>query len=464
MHWRKIIVLCLAALPWLATGSRAQTVLGDESRDALTLTVTQGAPSLVSERRHADLAAGDQALVIEPVARRVRVDSGSLSAAGVTVLSQQWDVNGIDAANLLAAHRGKDVTVIWRGANGSEREERATVLATDGQPVFRIGGRVVSGQPERVVYDTLPPGLRAVAAYGADIHADKSGKRTLELSYMTDGLSWQPAYVVEMNGSGKAMLSSWAELRNDSGVDFINAHIRMIAGDMNVTPAAPLRLNRLEKSMMAASVAADNGSAPQALGPYHIYDLSRPLSLRDGESTQVPLLAPVRLNAERRLELPPLPLHAWAGRFADDAPQHPDAVLALRNTSDQPLPAGPVHLFQRGKDGGLAPTGADRLPMVPTGAPFRLTLGRAFDVTAQRVQTDVEKISPEITETAWEVRLNNAGADPAKVLISEVFSGEWLVLEESQRHEKSDATHAGWTVDIPARDEAVLRYRVRIKM
>ncbi|MBR9972723.1 DUF4139 domain-containing protein [Magnetospirillum sulfuroxidans] len=461
MPWRKVLLITIAASPLLAAAGFADTLLGRETRTGLTLTVTQEDVALVRDRRTAAVEAGAQSLIIEPVPRQAQLGAIGLSGSGISVRSQHLDVNGIDANSLLAEHRGKEVTVVWRHANGSEREERATVLVSDGVPVFRVGDKVVSGQPERVIYDALPPHMQTMAAYRADIVVDKAGKHDMELSYLTHGLSWQPAYVVEIEGNTKAVLSAWAELRNASGGDFSNARIRILAGDINRNVAPQPRMARMEKALMATAM--DAAPSPQALGPYHLYSLPQPLSLRDGQALQVPLLPPTRLNVERQLELPALPSYVWNGRFANDAPLHPDATLILRNTADQPLPGGPARLFLRDGDGGLALVGEDSLPMVPAGAPFRLTMGKAFDVTAKRVQTDVQKVAAEITETAWEVRLNNAGDAPVKVRVGAAFAGEWLVLEESLAHDKTDAMNAVWTVPVAAKGETVLRYRVRIK-
>lgn len=465
MRWRTALFATIALSPLLAAGVWADTVLRDDSRTTLTLTIAQDGAALVHDRRTATLEAGEQSLIIEPVARQARLEAGGLTGPGISVRSQSLDLDGIDAQTLLAAHRGKEVTIVWRTGSGAEREERAIVLSADGVPVFGVDGKVISGQPERLVYDSLPAGLHAVPVYRADIAADKAGKRTVELAYVTHGLSWQPAYVIELEEGGKALLSSWATLDNQSGGDFPAAQVRLLAGDPHrgAGPTPMPRAARMEKAMMAT--APDNAPSREALGPHHLYTLAPPVSLRDGQSTQVPLLPPVRITAERQLELPPLPPHAWVGRFATETqPQHPDTLLALRNGSGQPLPAGPARLFLRGADGGLALAGDDRMPMVPVGAPFRLSLGKAFDVTARRVQTDSQKVAAEISETAWEVKLANAGANPVKVLVREVFAGEWLVLEESQRHDKTDAHQAGWSVQVPAKGETVLRYRVRIKL
>lgn len=466
MRWRTALFTTIALSPLLAAGVWADTVLRDDTRTNLTLTIAQDGVTLVRDRRSATLEAGEQALIIEPLPRQARLEAGGLTGPGISVRSQYLDLNGIDAQALLTAHRGKQVTIVWRTGSGAEREERAIVLSADGIPVFGVDGKVVSGQPERVVYDTLPAGLHAVPVYRADIAADKAGKRAVELSYVTHGLSWQPAYVIELEESGKALLSSWATLTNGSGGDFPTAQVRLLAGEPNrgADPTPAPRPVRMEKAMMAASL--DAAPSREALGPHHLYTLAQPVSLRDGQSTQVPFLPPTHISADRLLELPPLPPHAWLGRFAgaETQKQHPDTILALRNSTGQPLPAGPARLFLRGDDGGLALAGDDQMPMVPMGAPFRLSLGKAFDVTAKRVQTDSQKVAAEISETAWEVKLANAGANPVKVLVREAFAGEWLVLEESQRHDKTDSQQAGWSVQVPAKGEAVLRYRVRIKL
>ncbi|MBI2240964.1 MAG: DUF4139 domain-containing protein [Magnetospirillum gryphiswaldense] len=462
MPWRQFLLATIALSPLAAAAGFADTLLDNQTRTGLTLTITQSDVALVRDRRNAHLEAGDQALVIEPLPKRAELGAAGLTASGLVVRSQQVDVGGIDSQALLAAHRGKEVTVVWRGPGGAERQERATVLSAEGQPVFAIGGKVVTGQPERVVYDTLPPGLNSAPGFRADISVEKSGKRDLDLSYLTHGLGWKPAYVVEL-ADGKATLSAWAEITNVSGGDFPAARIRVLAGQVaNDAPLPAPRGARMEKALMAAAM--DSGPDREVLGPHYLYTLDRPVNLTDGQSVQVPLIAPLTMSTETRLELSPLPPHAWVGRFAADRPLHPQAVVALKNTSGQPLPAGPARLFQRSADGALAFSGQDLMPMVPAGAPFRLSLGQAFDVTAQRVQTDVQKVSADVTETAWEVRLKNGGDSPAKVLVNEAFAGEWLVLEESLRHEKRDASHAGWSVQVPGKGEAVLRYRVRIKL
>lgn len=461
MRRRLALVTAAAILPLLAAAGAADTVLSPAERSGLSLLVTQEDTALVRDRRPVTLDKGADVLVVEGVARRARESSGWLSGAGIAVVEQGFQLAAPDADSLLAASVGQEATVVWRDAGGAEREERAKVISAGPQPVFQVGGKVVAGTPSRILYDALPPELRLSPAYRATLNVENSGKRDVELAYLTGGLSWQADYVAELNSAEDAVnLSAWATLTNTSGGDFANARVQVMAGDVNTVAEAPVRIQRAEKVLVAAAMAP--APVREALGGYHLYTLPQPVSLRDGERKQVGLMAPVRLSAERVLVLDPMPPQAWRDRAAEPPAQHPAMVLKLKN-GGQPLPAGTLRVFQRAHDGAATFLGEDRLPATPAAATARATLGRAFDVTARRSQTDFTRVAADITEAAWQVKLSNAGDLPAKVVVRESFGGDWLVLEESAKHAKENAFTAAWTVTVPAKGEAVLEYRARVK-
>lgn len=465
MKRRLALVTAAALVPLLAAAGLADTVLTPSERTGLALTITQEDTALVRDRRPVVLDKGPQVLVVEGVARKVRDATAWLTGTGLAVLEQGFQLAGIDADSLLAAAIGHEVTVVWRDGNGDEREERAKVMAAGPQPVFEVGGKLVAGAPARVLYDALPPDIRPLPAYRATLSAETAGKREVELAYLTSGLGWQADYVAEMNATeDRVALSAWATLSNTSGADFANARVQVMAGDVNVVTDAPMPRQRgAEKLLMATAAMAPAAPVRERLGGYHLYTLAQAVSLRDGERKQVALMAPAQLAAERTLILDPLPPQAWRDRAAEQPAQHPLAVLRLKNTGAEPLPAGTIRVFERARDGGATFVGEDRLTATPAGASARVALGRAFDVSARRGQTDFTRVSAEITEAAWEVRLANAGDAPAKVVVRESFGGDWLVLSETQPHAKENAATAAWTVTVPAKGETVLSYRARVK-
>ncbi|MBI5166001.1 MAG: DUF4139 domain-containing protein [Magnetospirillum sp.] len=461
MPRRRLFVLIAAAALGISVPADAgdgEAMVGTAGRSGLTLVIAQDGRAQVRDRRPAVLDKGAGTLVFDGIARLAEPGSATLAAPGVTVREQSLDLDGIAAERLLARALGHDVTVVWRDG---ERETRARVLAADGTPVFLQDGKVVAGTPARILYDALPSGLHPTPVFRAAVIAESAGRRDLDLGYQTGGLGWRAEYAGElMPGSDKLALAAWAVLDNQSGADYPAARIQLLAGEPAWAAAVPLR-RRATVAVAAAAMAGD--PEREGLGPHHLYTLAHPVGLADGEHKQVPLLPPATLAATRLLVLDPLPPHGWRDRLGDLEPQHPGLRLSFVNGTGAPLPAGTLRVAQRAKDGTAVPVGETRLPPLPAGATATLALGEAFDVTARRVQTDFRRVSAEITEAAWEVRLANGGDSPATVSVGEAFGGDWLVVDESRPHRKDNAFAASWSVPVPAKGEATVRYRVRVK-
>jgi hypothetical protein len=125
-----------------------------------------------------------------------------------------------------------------------------------------------------------------------------------------------------------------------------------------------------------------------------------------------------------------------------------------------PLPQGVVRVYARGADGALALVGEDRMAATAAGKPVTLTLGQAFDVTAERRQTSASRPCQGSFEAAEEIVLRNAKKTPVTVTVVELLSGDWRILEESDAHEAADAGAARWHLEVPALGERKLAYRV----
>lgn len=451
----RFALLLVLTIP--VTASAAEISAPSAERSTLSLTLHQDGPALVRDRRPAVLERGGSTLVLDGIPRTVRPGSATIEGPGLTVAERWIDAGALSAERQLAAHLGRTVAVIW---DGGGPPQQAKVLAAEGMPLFEADGKVVAGQPARIVYDSLAPGLAPRPSFRAQVESETAGRRELELSYAADGLAWTSLASGELKGDHLA-LTVWADLSNASGADFTDASLRLVAGSTQAGGGAP-------KLMMARAM-ADAASLPprEAAGPYHVYTLPRPVTLRDGESRQVPLLPPAQVTVSRELVLEPQGAHLFLSRTLDARAQHPVLRLSFANTAKaglgKPLPGGPIRVTMRGPGGEPVLLGEDQLPALPEGAEARLSLGQAFDLTAKRVQTDFQKVSAEVTETAWEVRLANGGDQPASVTVREAFRADWLVLEESLPHVKDNAAQVRWTVPVPAKGETVLRYRVRMK-
>lgn len=50
---------------------------------------------------------------------------------------------------------------------------------------------------------------------------------------MTNGISWKTNYVAKVVSNNKLNLTGWVTINNESGTDYSNAKVQLIAGDVN---------------------------------------------------------------------------------------------------------------------------------------------------------------------------------------------------------------------------------------
>ena len=127
-----------------------------------------------------------------------------------------------------------------------------------------------------------------------------------------------------------------------------------------------------------------------------------------------------------------------------------------------PMPAGVVRVYQQDSHGGIQFVGEDRVDHTPKDETVNLKIGNAFDVVAERKQTDFEKIASNIYEIEYEVAVRNHKGTPVSVQINEPIGGTWRILRSSHPYTKTDAWAAQFNVTVPADGATTLSYRVRV--
>ena len=281
------MIRVLASLPVLFAVvvplSAAERVVPAADRTDLRLTVYSNGLGLVTDRRRVDLVRGVNALSFEGVATRIVPESARITGPGIAVREQAFEANLLTPGALLEESLGREVWVVrTHPTTGEETRERATVLAVAGGVVLKVGEVIETGVPGRLAFDHVPPGLRPRPALVTRLQADSAGTRDVALAYLTDGLSWRADYTAELNADGTAIdLEAWATLTNATGVDYADARLALVAGDVRRVTAPRARMASGLMKMKAALADADFGGPParESLAAFHLYRIDGRVSL-----------------------------------------------------------------------------------------------------------------------------------------------------------------------------------------
>ena len=458
----------------------------DESRSTLNdqqnvaVTIYNSDLALVKDTRKVKLKTGLNALALRDVSAQIRPETAllrSINAPGsLTLLEQNFDFDLLTPEKLLEKYVGKTVSLVKTNpATGVETTEQATVLSANNGVVLKVGNRIETGVPlARIVYDDVPANLRDRPTLVTQINNKGAADQTVELSYLTGGLGWKTDYVAELNAKEDMLdLSGWVTLTNTSGASYKNAKLQLVAGDVNRVQQnmRPMTMQMRGKvEMIAADAAAP--MAEESLLEYHLYTLDRPTNIMESQTKQVALLSASGVPVHKDLVLQGADYY-YQSQYGEIGTKMKVGVFIEFENKEasklgMPLPKGILRVYKKDNAGNAQFVGEDNIDHTPKNEMVRLKLGEAFDVTADKKQTDFKVLpNPQkghvAYESAYELTLKNAKKEKVTVTVQEPISGDWTIVNESAPHTKANSHLAMWKIEIPAEGKVTLTYRAVVK-
>jgi hypothetical protein len=390
--------------------------------------------------------------------------SVSVSSATVRYPSTSTDALARAVGQTLSFVRSKGDTI------------RATIVRAD-PPQFKLSdGRLLLGLPGEPLFPaelvrTSPEALLV-------LDASRARQRT-ELAYVAQGVSWEALYQIILLGAraqvtGTATVTS-QNMRADS------ADVQLVAGAIRMTrdnKAPMIQLQEMRAGRAAAAMDAVSAEE-QAVGETHVYQLPGRLTIEPNAPVATALFPRSSAPVTQDLVVPGvLPWRGWIGQNPEPNRVPVQVWYTIKRAAktsfgDRPLPAGTVQLYQADSSGRVQLIGEASNDHTAPGRDLRLQSGDAFDLTAERVQTDFnqEQLPPvrrgmpnrQRVTAAYRVTISNAKTEAVTVDVRESHFGNWKITESSVPAEKLSSTESRFRVSVPAGGEATLTYTVQIE-
>lgn len=473
-------LLNYSPLALTAEDSEIRSTVNDQKQVAVT--IYNNNLALIKDQRSVKLDSGIQKLAIRDVSAQIRPETVLLKSLShpnsFTTLEQNFDFDLLSPEKLLEKYVGKTVSLVRTNpTTGEEKSEQALVMSVNNGVVLKIGNRIETGQffandgHRRIVFDDIPANLRDRPTLVTQMNNKTAAQQTVELSYLTGGLSWKADYVAELSpNEDRIDLSGWVTLTNTSGASYQNANLQLVAGDVNQVMERKPRTMDMRKDVMMAEAAAP--MAEEALLEYHLYTLDKPTTIAENQTKQVALLNAGSIPARKELVLRGADYY-YQGSYGDLGSKIKVGVFVefVNNEASKlgmPLPKGIMRVYKKDAKGNAQFVGEDSIDHTPKNETVRLKLGEAFDVTADKKQTDFKALprpakGNSAFESAYEIKLKNAKKEKVTVIVQEPINGDWTILTENHPHLKENSRLAVWKIEVPAEGNATLTYRTRVK-
>jgi hypothetical protein len=426
--------------------------------DDVAITVYNQNLALVKEGRTLDFQKGvnkmnltDVAASIDPTSVHFKLKSGG---DNIQLLEQNYQYDLVSSDKILQKYLGNTIDVIMK--NGDVLTGKYLSSSSDYLVLQLPDGAIRLINDKELLSVTapkLPEGLIVVPTLQWLFSSDVSGKRDVEVSYLTGNINWHAEYIALLDATDtKLQLSGWVSLDNKSGKTYRDAKLKLVAGDINrVQPPQPMYAKGREMAMAVM----DQGFAEKAFFEYHMYTLGRPSTIANNETKQVSLFEPAST-----------PIKKLYRYNASDGSKDVNVIVSFKNSEangmGMPLPAGKIRLTKLDTDGSEEFLGEDQIDHTPKDEVVEIKVGNAFDVVGETNTIDSKRITDRVSELTIEVKLRNHKKEDVTVSALYNVWGDWQVLESNFNYVKKNARQIEFTVPVAKDGESVLRFRVRL--
>ncbi|MDZ4859636.1 MAG: DUF4139 domain-containing protein, partial [Candidatus Hydrogenedentes bacterium] len=379
---RVMACVLAATAAWAQTPTAAST-LADQKDVAVT--AYNNGLALVRDTRDIKLPGGESLLQFEDVAQQIRPETVGLKSTStpgsVTILEQNYEYDLISPNKLMEKYVGKTVKLQNFNSEITSGTIEATLLSINEGPIYKVNDEIYIGYPGNVVLPEIPENLIAKPSLIWMLN-NAAGDQTLEVTYLTNGVSWNADYVITLAKEETSLgIAGWVTMNNQSGATFTNAQLKLVAGEVNlVSQAMPMAME--EKAMRGRAMAPPMPQQ-EAFAEYHLYTMPRRTTIKQNQSKQLALLQGENVQCGKKYEYRGQE-YFYSQQVPPTGEEHVGVFLEFQNKEanglGMPLPAGVMRVYQEDSEGMLQFAGEDRIKHTPKDEKITLRLGEAFDV------------------------------------------------------------------------------------
>ncbi|MGE8720434.1 DUF4139 domain-containing protein [Leptospira terpstrae] len=455
------------------TSDSAFDMSTQSDRKTVSVTIYNGGIGLVRETRTLNLSKGIRTLRFEDVPSQIIPQTVRVKGEDpkkLTVFEQNYEYDLISQERLMDKYIGKEVTLHKEGKEKTT-SVKATLIANNGSPVYKIGDEISLGYNGRVTVPTIPENLFAKPTLVWKLKNETEKEQTLEVSYQTNGLGWSADYILVLDKEENLCgLNSWVTLNNNSGAEFKNAILQLVAGKVNLVSNQVTSYAAHPRSVKKTMVKEydESAEAPEFnqenLSEYYLYTLDQPTNIGYNQTKQVQLFQSEGIEIKKYFVFENLPMYEGNEKNFNNANIKYIFKNAKKNNLGRPLPLGTIRVFKADSKGRQQLLGEDTIDHTPENEEVKIRTGQAFDVVAngKRLSNEVFKLSRGDKST-YSVEIRNRKKEEIEVRFYASLWGDWNITKSSHKFTKESATKAYSDVALKASETVTVEYTVETK-
>jgi len=438
-----------------------------QQQTAIEVTIYNQNLGLIKDQREVKLPEGLVEFDLIDIAKNIEVPTAfchSITAPDkLSILEQKCGFEWIEPERLLNQYTGKEVRIYRKNLLKDKIEPVTVTLLYNGKEgiLYQDGDEIILSAPTQIIFPNISQNIVAKPAITWLFQNDHSSPQTIETIYLARGISWNADYHMILNPEeSEAEIYAWATINNDSGIDFVNANLKLVAADINLSSSHDIDdadYCRSPESQFMEESFADS----------HSYFFGRQTTLKNGEKKQIGLLHSGNVNICKEYRLSGGSLLNILDEIDVSGSEDVTVHYKINNNKScglgLPLPKGTVHAYKKSGNRDIQFIGRDEIGHLPVNESTTVKLGAAFDVKTTRIRKDFKKLSGKFYEAAFDIIIRNHKKEDVMIRILEPIDSQWEIVKSSHEFARINSDWVECNLSVESDKEITLAYRIRSK-
>lgn len=394
----------------------------EQTNSDLNLTIYNDNIALVTEERTVKFKEGKQQIIYENVPSSIIQESVRTKFSNeLTLYSQNYSFDTITFNSMLKYYVGKKVSYI----NNLNKKVSAILLSENPLLINDLETNEIFTitDTDKILFPKIPETMTLKPSLSWNINNKKDQENgIININYLTNGFSWKSDYILSL--SKNPSLNGWITVTNNSGVDYPNANLTFLAGDINIFKNNVLEKqfdsNLKEVRLMAMAAPETPTINELAFEGYYLYKIPFKESLNDKETKQISFINKNDLKL-KEIAKTQLTTNIFSKSIV---PITFDHVIEIENKKENglgiALPKGLIRVFKEDKDNIQQFIGESEINNISNNDKFYVNTGKYFDIKGEyKVMAQESNISHMYHEK--EIKLSNGSKEKVDIKIEDLI-------------------------------------------
>lgn len=363
--------------------------------------------SLINNNGKIKVDNGVSDLTINDISSNIITDSVALDfkESNVKILEQNYRYDLINFNSMLNFYIDKEVNY-----NGN----KVKLLSNENGCVINSNNIIKKISCDTLELNEIPNGMTSLPSLTWKISNDKNYNGNFNLSYLSNGFSWESNYVANIKDNS-IILNGWINLKNDSDTNLDNYKLILLSGDVNVIKNNNVRMyeERMVMSKMAMDVDAMN-VVEESFSGYHTYKIPFNVDIPKKSNKQISFINQKinKFNIEHKVEI----------NYIQDKYKF-DKTITFENSESNglgiPLPKGKIRFYEKDKENINYFIGENKIDNIANKETLSINIGKDFDSTLElKLLEQVNKSDFQLNKI--EYNLKNPSKETKHYIIKQI--------------------------------------------